>query len=177
MKGKKISIMGKDPALWIKSLKGAPVQLAPGDWYMSLRRGLVEGQFVHWAAIESFKLVDVFSYHTLFGEEGAQPSFSGYIVNLKTWNKLPKDLQNMIIEAYDWAGNGNLEALSHEVSRAISASKEKGDTFIKLTPKELRQWADTMVPINNRWIEETEALGLPARKTFDQLMDLFDKYR
>jgi TRAP-type C4-dicarboxylate transport system substrate-binding protein len=177
MKGKRISIMGKDPALWIESMKGAPVQLAPGDWYMSLSRGLVEGQFVHWAAIDSFKLADVFNYHTLFGEEGAQPSFSGYIINLKTWNKLPKDLQDIIVEAYDWAGDGNVEALSHEVSRAISASKEKGNTFIKLTPDELRQWADTMVPINNRWIEETEALGLPARKTFDELMRLFEKYQ
>ena len=177
MKGKKISIMGKDPALWIQSLKGAPVQLAPGDWYMSLSRGLVEGQFVHWAAIDSFKLTDVFHYHTLLGEEGAQPSFSGYVVNLRTWKKLPKDLQDIIIEAYDWAGDGNLEALSHEVSRAVSHSKEKGDTFIKLTPVELRQWADTMVPINNRWIEETEAVGLPARKTLDALMRLFKKYR
>jgi TRAP-type C4-dicarboxylate transport system substrate-binding protein len=132
---------------------------------------------VHWAAIDSFKLADVFNYHTLLGEEGAQPSFSGYIINLKTWNKLPKDLQDMIVEAYDWAGDGNLEALSEEVSRAISASKEKGNTFIKLTPDKLRQWADTMVPINNRWIEETEALGLPAKKTFDEMMRLFEKYK
>ena len=169
--------MGRDPAIWVKSLKGAPVQLAPGDWYMSLSRGLVEGQFVHWAAIDSFKLAEVFKTHTLFGEEGAQPSFSGYIVNLKTWNKLPKDLRMIIIEAYDWAGNGNLESLSDEVSRAISASREKGNTFITLTSEELKQWSDTMVPVNNKWIEETEALGLPARKTFDQLMGLFEKYR
>jgi TRAP-type C4-dicarboxylate transport system substrate-binding protein len=155
MKGKKISIMGKDPALWVRSLKGAPVQLAPGDWYMSLSRGLVEGQFVHWAAIDSFKLAEVFKYHTLLGEEGAQPSFSGYVVNLKTWNKLPKDLQDVIIEAYDWAGDGNMESLSDEVSRALSASKEKGDTFIRLTPDELKEWSNTMVPVNNKWIEET----------------------
>ena len=177
MKGKKISIMGKDPALWVQSLKGAPVQLAPGDWYMSLSRGLVEGQFVHWAAIDSFKLAEVFKYHTLLGEEGAQPSFSGYVVNLKTWNKLPKDLQDIIIEAYDWAGDGNMESLSDEVSRAISTSKEKGDTFIRLTPDELKGWSNTMVPVNKKWIEETEAHGLPAKKTFDQLMELFEKYR
>jgi len=177
MKGKRISIMGRDPALWIKSLKGAPVQLAPGDWYMSLSRGLVDGQFVHWAAIDSFKLTDVFNYHTLLGEEGAQPSFSGYIVNLKKWNNLPKDLQDIIVEAYDWAGDGNLKALSDEVSRAISDSKEKGHTFIKLTPDELRQWTGTMVPINNKWIEETEALGWPAKKTFNELMGLYEKYR
>jgi TRAP-type C4-dicarboxylate transport system substrate-binding protein len=177
MKGKKISIMGKDPALWIKSLKGAPVQLSPGDWYMSLSRGLVDGQFVHWAAIDSFKLTEVFNYHTMLGEEGAQPSFSGYIVNLKTWNKLPKELQDIIIEAYDWAGDGNLEALSQEASRAITVSKENGNTFIKLTPDELQQWADTMTPVNNSWIEETEALGLPAKKTYDELILLFEKYR
>ncbi len=177
MKGKKISIMGKDPALWIRSLKGAPVQLAPGDWYLSLSRGLVDGQFVHWAAIDSFKLADVFKFHTLLGKEGAQPSFSGYIVNLKTWNRLPKDLQEIIIEAYDWAGDGNLNALSDEVLRALSAAKEKGDTFIRLSPEELKGWTDTMVPVNNIWIEETEAMGLPARNTFDQLMGLFNKYR
>jgi len=176
MKGKKISTMGKDPAHWIESMKGAPVQLAPGDWYMSLSRGLVDGQFVHWAAIDAFKLADVFNYHTLLGEEGAQPSFSGYVINLKTWKKLPRDLQEIVIEAYDWAGDGNLEAFSQEVSGAVSASRERGNTFIKLTSDELLQWADTMKPINDRWIEETEALGLPARKTFDELMRLFKKY-
>lgn len=176
MKGKKISTMGKDPALWIESMKGAPVQLAPGDWYMSLSRGLVDGQFVHWAAIDAFKLADVFRYHTLLGEEGAQPSFSGYVVNLKTWNRLPKDLREVVIEVYDWAGDGNLKAFSQEVSDAISASRERGNTFLKLTPDELLQWADTMKPINDRWIEETEVLGLPARETFDELMRLFEKY-
>ncbi|MBN2059370.1 MAG: TRAP transporter substrate-binding protein DctP [Deltaproteobacteria bacterium] len=177
MRGKKISILGKDPAVWIESMKGAPVQIPPGDWYMSLSRGLVEGQFVHWAAIFAFKLAEVFKYHTLLGEEGAQPSFTGYVINLKTWNKLPKDLQDIIVEAYDWAGAGNLDALSHEVSLAISASKEKGHTFITLTPDEMKQWTDTMEPINKSWIEETEALGLPARKTFDQLISLFKKYQ
>lgn len=177
MEGKKISVMGKDPAQWIESMKGAPVPLPPGDWYMSLSRGLIDGIFLHWAAIDAFKLAEVFKYHTLLGEGGASPSFAGYVISLKTWKKLPKDLQEIIIEAYDWAGNGNLEALTHEVSRATSASKEKGNTFIKLTPDELQQWADTMKPINDRWIEETEALGLPARETFDDLMRLFKKYQ
>ena len=177
MKGKKISAMGKDPALWIESMKGAPVPLPPGDWYMSLSRGLVDGIFLHWAAIDAFKLADLFDYHTLLGKEGASPSFTGIVMNLKTWNKLPKDLQEIVVEAYDWAGDGNLEALTHEVSRAISACKEKGNTFITLTPDELQQWADTMKPINDRWIEETEALGLPARQTFDEMMVLFKKYQ
>ena len=177
MKGKKISVMGKDPAQWLESMHCAPVSLAPGDWYMSLSRGLVDGIFLHWAAIDAFKLAEVFKYHTLFGDEGASPSFAGYVISLKTWNKLPKDLQDIVIEAYDWAGDGNLEALTHEVSRAIATSKEKGNTFIKLTPAEMQQWADTMEPINDQWIKETEALGLPAREAFDDLMALFKKYK
>lgn len=177
MKGKKIAMMGKNIAYWIESMNSAPVQLAPGDWYMSLSRGLVDGMYVHWAAIDAFKLPEVFKYHTLFGAEGATPSFCGYVINLKTWNKLSKDLQDIILEAYDWAGDGNLKSMTEEVARAIATSKEKGNTFIELTPAELQEWADYMKPINDQWIQETEALGLPAQKSFDELMGLFKKYR
>ena len=132
---------------------------------------------MHWPAIDGFKLADVFKYHTLFGDYGAQPTSVGYVISLKTWNKLPKDLQEILIEAYDWAAYGTVEAMSHELERGIKAAKEHGNTFIKLTPDELQQWANTMKPINDRWIEETQALGLPARQSFDQMMVLFKKYQ
>jgi TRAP-type C4-dicarboxylate transport system substrate-binding protein len=177
MEGKKISTMGKDPSMWMESLKCAPVPLAPGDWYMSLSRGLVDGIFLHFAAIDGFKLADVFKYHTVLGENGAQPSFCGYVISLKTWNKLPKDLQDILIEGFDYGSNGTVDALTAEIDRGINACKEHGNTFIKLTPDEIQQWANTMKPITDRWVEETEALGLPAKEAFNQLMSLFAKYR
>jgi hypothetical protein len=70
-----------------------------------------------------------------------------------------------------------LEAFTHENARAISGAKEKGHTFIELSPNELQQWADTMKPINDIWIKETEARGLPAKKAFDDLLTLFKKYQ
>jgi TRAP-type C4-dicarboxylate transport system substrate-binding protein len=177
MKGVKISVMGKDTSRWIESFKGAPVPLPPGEWYMGLSRGLIDGMFLFWGSIDSFKLNDVLQYHTVFGENGAQPTFIGYVMSLKTWKKLPKDLQDIVVEAFDWAGDGHLKDMTQEGIRGESAAKEKGHTFIQLTPDELEQWSDTMTPINDRWIEETEASGLPARKTFDEMMHLFKKYQ
>ena len=90
LEGKRISTMGKDPSLWFESLKAAPVSLPPGDWHMSLSRGLVDGMFLHFSGIDGFKLAPLFKYHTFLGENGAQPTFVGYIINLKNMEQTPK---------------------------------------------------------------------------------------
>jgi TRAP-type C4-dicarboxylate transport system substrate-binding protein len=177
MAGKKISTMGKDPTEWMKTLNCAPVPLPPGDWYMSLTRGLVDGIYLHFAGIDGFKLADVFKYHTILGENGSQATFCGYLISLRTWNKLPKDLQDVLLEAYDWAADGTVEAMGHEGERGIKACKENGNEFIKPNPDEMQQWVDSVKFLNENWIKDAEAKGLPGKEAFDQMMSLFEKYR
>jgi TRAP-type C4-dicarboxylate transport system substrate-binding protein len=88
----KVAVVGES-ARWFESMGAAPVAVAAGDFYMSLERGLVDGQWAHWPAMNGFKLTEVTNSHTIFGKNGASLSFTGYLINLKTWSKLPADIQ------------------------------------------------------------------------------------
>ena len=175
VKGMKIAVVG-EPARWFESLGAAPVGVAAGDFYMSLERGLVEGQWSHWPAVDAFKLTEVTNCHTLFGENGANLAFTGYIINLKTWESLPPDIQKIMVEAYQWAGDEILKANQAEAESAIASAREKGSTFIELSAEELRLWEETMKSINEEWIASVGAKGLPAEKVFTELFALLDKY-
>ncbi|NLM20802.1 MAG: TRAP transporter substrate-binding protein DctP [Peptococcaceae bacterium] len=175
VKGMKIAVVGES-ARWFESLGAAPVGVAAGDFYMSLERGLVDGQWAHWPAIYGFKLAEVTKYHTLFGKDGASLAFTGFLINNNTWNSLPPDIQEIMVECYNWANDELIKANQEEVKAAIESAEQRGNTFIELTDDELNLWAETMEQINQAWIESTEAQGKPAQKLFDALFELIDKY-
>lgn len=176
VRGMKICVLG-DPTFLFESLGAAPLQIQPGDWYMSLERGLVDGIFLHWAAMDAYKLVDIVDCHTFFGESGAALNFMGYIINNDTWKRLSPEIQEIMVDAYHWAGDQIIAINKEEVTRGIESAKAKGNTFIELTPDELNMWDKYMEPINENWIEKTEAKGWPARETYKELMRLLQEYQ
>ncbi|NLO96845.1 MAG: TRAP transporter substrate-binding protein DctP [Peptococcaceae bacterium] len=175
VKGMKVACVG-EPAVWFKSLGAAPIGVAAGDFYMSLERGLVDAQWMFWPVLEGFKLYEVTKYHNLFGENGSNLNLMGYIINLNTWNSLPKDIQDILVEAYDWAGDQIVKANGEEIGMAIENAKKRGNIFVELTSEELALWAETMEAVNQEWIKSTEAKGKPAQKLYEALMELLKKY-
>lgn len=175
MKGKKITASG-DGAAVVNAVGGAAVTLPPNDWYMALERGLTEGQIMHWAAIDAFKLVERLKYHVMAGPGGTDASAFGFIINLKTWNSLPPDLQQVLQEAFDWANEKMREENYKMIERITGEAKAKGNEIIELTPEEIAQWAPYRKAINDKWIAETEAKGWPAQKAFEELQKVFKKY-
>jgi TRAP-type C4-dicarboxylate transport system substrate-binding protein len=173
--GMKVNCVG-EIADWFKCMGAAPVQGTTAVFYMNLERGVVEAIWSFWGMMEGFKLYEVTNYHTVFGTNGSNLGVMGFLVNLDTWNSLPKEYQDVIVEAYDWAGDNIIVAMAAEEKAAIESATKKGSTFVNLTPEELKLLADTMAPVNKAWIKATEAKGLPAQKTFDKLMELIDKY-
>ncbi len=176
IRGMKILCTGENTT-WISSMNGASVTMPQTDWYMSLERGIAEGEVMHWSAIDSYKRLEVLNYHTLFGANGTAADAMGYLINLETWNSLPSDIQEIIIDAFQWATDKAEEVNINDKERIMAEAKEKGNTFIELTPEEMQLWAETMKPINEKWITETEAKGWPAEEAFNELISLFEEYR
>jgi len=53
-----------------KSVSAALIFLRAPDWYMGLERGLIEGQIIHWNAMNAMKTLELFKFHTTFGPGG-----------------------------------------------------------------------------------------------------------
>jgi TRAP-type C4-dicarboxylate transport system substrate-binding protein len=176
MKGMKI-IASDERADLVNSVGGAALLKGPPDWYTSLERGLAEGQIGHWTAIHDFKLTELFKYHTQVGDGGVCMAGIGYIVNLDTWNSLPPDIQDILVEVYTWACE---EAVKEDIKTqeiSIQEAKDLGHTIIELTPDEIQLWADGLQPFTDKWIMDTEAEGWPAREVYKGLEQLIEKYK
>jgi len=155
----------------------AGVEVTPGEWYMSLERGLVDGQLGHWEGIRGFDMLDLFQYHTNFGLGGADSTVLGYQMNLDTWNSLPLEYQDIIVESFQEAADWLVDLVKdiHVVMEEIAV--EKGHTIIDLTPAERQEFAKYFAEVNEAWISEAEAEGWPAREAYEHYMNLFLEYR
>lgn len=178
IKGERICIANGTPTDWLNSMPGAAaVNLPTGDYYMSLERNLVGGVFTPWEAIKDYSLLEVLHYHTIFGDGGAYSPGIGLMINLNTWNSLPSDIQEILVEAYKTATRELAEMQNRDRELIIKEAEERGDPIEYLTPEERQMWVDYMKPINEKWIEETEALGKPAREAYEALLEAFNKYK
>ena len=86
MKGMKLLTVGTRTN-YVRALGGVPVMIDPGEWYMSLDKGLVEGMYFLTPVIGVFKLESQFNYHTVIDSSATVNMF---IYNEKKWNQLPK---------------------------------------------------------------------------------------
>jgi TRAP-type C4-dicarboxylate transport system substrate-binding protein len=152
------------------------ILLGPPDWYTSLERGLAEAQVTHWAAVSDFKLTELFKYHTHFGGGGAGLVPIGFLANLDSWNKLTAEEREIITEVYDWV---NEESLTYDidlVERAVAEAKDMGHTVTELTPEQIAVWAAAAQPHVEKWLDDTEAEGWPAREVYNALKQKIAEY-
>jgi TRAP-type C4-dicarboxylate transport system substrate-binding protein len=154
----------------------APIHLGPPDWYMALERGLAEGHFLHWPAVYEFQTLELFNFHTIFGEGGCGMASIGFLVNLETWNKLPPEYQKIIMDVYKWADEESVKWDIGVQETAIKAAEEMGHKFTYLTPEEVQPWAALAEPYNEKWIADTEAKGWAAGEIFEEARRLAAEY-
>ena len=49
-------------------------------------------------------------------------------------------------------------------------SVEAGRTIYSPTPEELDLWIEALQPLQEEWVQEREAKGLPAREMLDEML-------
>jgi TRAP-type C4-dicarboxylate transport system substrate-binding protein len=124
-----------------------------------------------------FKTWELFKTHTEFGPGGCEQLGIYTLFSLKTWNKLPPDIQKIIMDVSAWAAEDFTATRAAEIEKARALCEEAGHTIIELTPEEIQVWIDWAKPIHEHWIEETEAKGLPARAVLEEAKRLIKAYK
>jgi TRAP-type C4-dicarboxylate transport system substrate-binding protein len=173
MKGLKIIAFG--PRVdFMKELGATPVTISVGDWYTSLERGLVEGLDHLFPVLPVFKIEDLFKHHTVIN---ASCGMNFFIFNEQKWKSLPPDLQNVIEEAANWRAAEIMKADRVEENRVIAYVKSKGHEVYYPTAEEMKLWVSHAKPVQDKWIADTEAKGLPAKKVFEQMTRIVKEYK
>ncbi|MFC1885602.1 hypothetical protein ACFLZM_00880 [Thermodesulfobacteriota bacterium] len=99
------------------------------------------------------------------------------VMNLKTWNSLPKDVQKVMedlgAEQAEWTGN----YMDNHVKKAVAWSKQTYKVeFIELPSAEKAKWDAKLQPITDKWIQTAGAKGLPAKAIVSDIKALIKKY-
>ena len=161
MRGLKVRSTGGFMAETLRQVGAVPVVLAAAEAYTAFQRGIVDVVALAAPDMASYRLYEIGSYyfpirltHTVIQ----------YCLNPRTFDGLPADLRAELYNLLRLVGqvaNQNFyggTALDAAVERIV----EGGVELLEPTPDERQAWADAVFPLEERFIEENERLGLPA---------------
>ncbi len=171
LKGLKIRSPGGMQTAYIKALGAEPVFMPLGDVYMALDTGTIDGLVTCPPLVLAFKLYEVAKY-------GVKATFGcvseGVVMNKKTWDKTPPDLQKIIMDVV-----GNPFATTHGLDKKTYAQmikdlEAKGVTIYDLPDKQEAQWFKKFQDCTRAWAAEMEKKGLKAKEAvlmYNQIAD------
>jgi len=174
LKGMKIRCQGIVETKTIESLGAVPVAFPITELYTALERGTVDGTLIAAAPIYSFRFDQVLKHATDVGL-GCGTFFM--VMNRKTWESLPPDIQKSIDEVSSLhISEMGGKAFDTESTEAFKLLSERGIERYRLPAEELKKWKDAVAPIRDWWVTEMQAKGLPAKEVLAEILRLSEKY-
>lgn len=150
LKGKKIAASGPRADL-IKAMGGVPVNVTAAEMYTALQRGMVDGITYPPYTGLSYKFYEVVKYVIWPGI--TVPSMSEVLVNLKAWNRLPKEYQQILDEeGYKMFVEDAMKKWGPKKDELAQKNASKfGVKNIYLTDKAYDEMRQFTFPLWNKW--------------------------
>ncbi len=172
--GLRMRIPSRSGAWLIQALGADPVQTGVAEIAQRFETNEIDGAFIPWEIVPAFGIQQQSKYliegpaNERFGTTTFQIS-----MNLDSYNSLPDDLREVIDrnsgeefarfvgEAWRGAEDGGLQA-------ALNDPKDTNpNEHIVLTEEEMAAFREALEPVNQRWIDEATAEGLPGQELYD----------
>ena len=176
--GTKIRIPTRTGAWVLEALGAAPVSMPVPNLPQALSKKVVDGALIPWEIIPPLKLQDMTKYQiegdkmTRFGTTTFQVS-----MNQGTWDKLPKDLQDIFQQASNEAWVREVGEVWHRTDLGgIGFATKAGNEHITLSPAETAEFKKVLEPVVDRWIEEVNGSGIDGKGLVSKARELVAKY-
>ena len=157
----------------VSAAGGTAAELDIADMYMSLETGLLDGIFNHFPVLFVFGVIELPTYHTVFGDNGINKNAMMVIFNADIWNSLPADIQGIIMDSGQIWHDMFLEADLGFQGFTRGLCEEWGHNFVYLTPEEIEVWRNLVKgTVHEAWIAECEAKGLPGQAVYEEALRL-----
>ena len=170
LKGIMTATVSPGTSTMLKELGGSPVTIVFTDIYESLQKKVVDAatQSAHGGVVFSFP--DVCKHYTVIY---CMPAPAGYSINLKAWKKMPRHIQDILLEetqtAADWMNN----VMETELPDFdLNKFKEKNVTVHYMPKEERDRWVEKIRPYTDKELEKFGELGAATRKIADEVNQL-----
>ncbi len=137
-----LKIASPDPMFFpmLGALGAIPQMVALNEYFPAVQSGIVDGYNFSTEDVVGFGLHEVTKYCV---DHPMVSSGSAIIINLDAWNKIPKDLQDIMIEAMVELENDYPAYYVKEVwEPARQQMKESGMEFVKFSPADAKRYVD-----------------------------------
>ena len=170
-KGLKVQSAGMVADMF-RSIGAIPIRQAPGDWYTSLDRDLIDGIALGIAGVTMFKLQEVVKIHIIPVGDSMGYVGTSLIMNQRRFKKMPAEVQKILRDKVVWASRRMTEIEEENNIAAEKICKEAGNEFVQLTADETDQWRNAFKPLKAEWVKKMDAKGLPGQEVYDSALSL-----
>ena len=159
--GLKVRSTGGLMAEMIRAIGGIPVVIAAAETYTAFLRGIIDAVALSGPDMAAYRLWDIGSHYLRIG---LSHTVLQWCLSPRTFDAMPEDLRAELHDLFRLRGqvaNRNYYG-DAALQTALDRLTENGVEVIHPTAAEREEWVDVVRPVEQRFIEENEALGLPA---------------
>jgi TRAP-type C4-dicarboxylate transport system substrate-binding protein len=161
IRGMKVRSTGGLMAEIIREIDAIPVVIAAAETYTAFQRGIIDAVALGGPDMAAYRLYETGSHYL---QIGLTHTVLQYALSPRTFDGLPQDLKVELYNLYRF--RGQIAHQNYYGSTALQTALERldgaGVEIIQPTEDERQAWLDAVQPLEQRFIEENEARGLPA---------------
>jgi TRAP-type C4-dicarboxylate transport system substrate-binding protein len=158
----------------VKALGGEGLYTPMGETYVALQKGTMDACLAPYSTIVAFKFNEVAKYVTVLDLTSAvRPTRA---MNLDKYNKLPKDVQEILDKSVDVWSDADNEWRDKDDQEGLELAKKSGMEIITLPKAELDKIYAATEKAMLAEAKKLDDQGLPGTKIFWATRKLIDKY-
>ncbi len=172
LKGLKMRVPSRQFGIALETLGGSPVLMSSSELYLSTQKGVIDGIFsTSVNAATGLKLQEVAECWTRIM---LLPGVNfGILMNLDKWNKMPADVQTVLLDAGKEMENWMRQNITQKTENAWAQLAKRTENKVYIVPKEdALKWNEKIFPDQ---LAELKKL-LPADQA-DHMVDLVQQAR
>jgi TRAP-type C4-dicarboxylate transport system substrate-binding protein len=173
VKGMTIKASG-DLAKVASALGGEGIVMPMSESYTALQKTTIDGVFAPYETMKSFRFAEVVKYALELNIASAPAGHWGFC--LKSWNKLPKDIQKVFEDNVEWFGLKVEELVFANEDTGINLAKENKVEFIHLSPAELDKVYAVVDSTILEQMADLDGKGLPGTDIYKEIRQLIKVY-
>ncbi len=168
--GKKLRTAGATMELTAKALGATPVTIGPGDFYLALQRGTVDGALFQTPSWPAYSLQEVLNSSTTNAGLGTV-AFAA-LINEDVWKGLTPEVQKILMAAAQATGAGAAAIFNRITAKANKGMAKAGKNIYALSPKVLAEMQVKLATVENAWLKQMRSRNLPG----DRILAAFKRY-
>ena len=158
---------------FFKELGVSTVNTPFSEVYSSLQKNMYDGMFIAAETLDSCNFADVCKYVTMVNMSYLVAP--GHLMNLDTWNSLPEEYQNAIMdpELVEWVEQTRKTNNENANEAALKwAPEAKGTEIIEFPEEEHQKLVDAANRAKEVMVKDWDAKGLPGTDILNRMIEL-----